>query len=186
MTKPAAPPPKPHGSLLSPSDWVLRFADRVPTGGTVLDLACGGGRHGRLFLERGYRAVAVDRDLSGLEDQRGRTDLELLETDLEDGRPFALQGRLFEGVVVTNYLFRPLLGPLVAAVAPGGVLIYETFARGNEIFGRPRNPDFLLRPGELLEAVRGRLRVLAYEDLVLDRPYPRAVQRICANREPAA
>ena len=182
MTKSGAPS---HRSLISPSDWVLRFAERIPAGGAILDLACGGGRHSRLFLQRGHRVLAVDRDLSGLADLRDRPDLELLETDLEDGSPFPLQGRLFEGVIVTNYLFRPLLEPLVTAVAPGGLLIYETFARGNEAFGRPRNPDFLLQPGELLEAVRGRLRVLVYEDLVLERPYPRAVQRICAIREPA-
>lgn len=185
MTKAAAPQQAHQSPRLPPSDWVARFAGRVPAGGTVLDLACGGGRHSRLFLERGYRVLASDRDLSGLADLRGRADLELLETDLEDGGPFPLQGRLFEAVVVTNYLYRPLLDSLVTAVASGGVLIYETFAQGNEAFGRPRNPNFLLRPGELLEAVRGRLRVLAYEDLVLDRPYPRAVQRICASHEPA-
>ncbi len=171
-----------HGTLGQPSDWVVRFADAVPAGGAVLDLACGGGRHTRLFLERGHTVVAVDRDLAGLADQAGQENLEQIQVDLEDGRPFPLRGRRFAGVVVTNYLFRPLLAPLVAAVAPGGVLIYETFARGNERFGRPSNPDFLLEPGELLEAVRGRLRVLAYEDLIVERPKPAAVQRISAAR----
>ena len=127
--------------------------------------------------------MAVDRDLSGLGDLAGQPGLETLEADLEDGRSFPLAGQEFAGVVVTNYLYRPLLPALVEAVAPGGALIYETFARGNERFGRPTNPDHLTKPGELLEMVRGALRVLAYEDLIVERPKPAAVQRICARRE---
>ena len=172
----------PHGPG-SPSPWIERFAHDVPEADPVLDLACGAGRHVRLFLGLGRTVVAVDRDLSGLRDLDPAAQLERLEVDLEDGRPFPLAGRRFAGVVVTNYLFRPLLPALVAAVAEGGLLIYETFALGNETFGRPRNPDHLLRPGELLEAVRGQLRVLAYEDLIVERPKPAAVQRICARRE---
>ena len=174
-------PPR-HWALREPSAWVCRFAGYVPAGGRVLDLACGAGRHSRLFLERGHPVVAVDRDLSGLGDLAGRPGLDTLEADLEDGRPFPFAGQEFAGVVVTNYLYRPLLPALVDAVAPGGVLIYETFARGNERFGRPRNPDHLAKPGELLEMVRGTLRVLAYEDLTVERPKPAAVQRICAVR----
>jgi SAM-dependent methyltransferase len=151
----------------------------------VLDLACGAGRHTRLFLARGHPVVAVDLDVSGIADLAGTLGLEVLRADLEGGAPFPLAGRRFEGVVVTNYLHRPILPDVVGAVAPGGVLIYETFARGQERFGLPTNPDFLLRPGELLEAVRGRLRVVAYEDVVLDDPRPAAVQRICAVRERA-
>jgi SAM-dependent methyltransferase len=168
--------------MAEPSGWVLRFAPLVPSGTEVLDVACGSGRHTRLFLARGHRVVALDSDTSGLDDLRANPELEILEVDLEDGRPFPVAGRRFGGVVVTNYLFRPLLPTLVAAVAAGGVLMYETFARGNERFGRPRNPDFLLAPGELLEAVRGELRVVAYEDCVVDQPRPAAVQRICAQR----
>lgn len=167
---------------MSPEAWVERFAPFVPDGGTVLDLACGSGRHTRLFLDRGHPVVAVDIDVSGVADLRGQR-LEIIEADLEDGRPFPLAGRRFAGVVVSAYLHRPLLSALVGAVAPAGVLIYATAARGNERFGKPRNPAFLLRPGELLDAVRGRLRVLAYEDLVVRQPRPMAVQRICARRE---
>lgn len=166
-----------------PSAWVARFAPRIPPGGTVLDLACGRGRHTRLLLARGHAVVAVDRDVSAVAGLDGA--LEVVEVDLEDGGPFPLAGRRFDGVVVTAYLHRPLLPALVAAVAPGGALIYETYARGHERFGRPRNPDFLLRPGELLHAVRGHLRVVAYEDLVVE-DGPAAVQRICATREPPA
>lgn len=172
-----------HQRTGAPSPWIVRFADAVPAGGEVLDLACGGGRHGRLFLERGHRVVALDRDLSGLGDWAAHPGIEPVEADLEDGSAFPLSGRRFAAVVVTNYLYRPLLPALVAAVAPGGLLLYETFARGNERFGRPSNPDFLLGPGELLDAVDGNLRVLAYEDLVVQKPKPAAVQRIAARRE---
>ncbi len=169
-----------------PSAWVVRFAGLVASGGPVLDVACGGGRHTRLFLDRGHPVTAVDRDVSALADLGTRPDLQLLEADLEDGRAFPLAGHQFAGVIVTNYLHRPLFPGLIAALAPGGVLLMETFAQGNERFGRPRNPDDLLRPGELLDVVRGSLRVLAYEDLVVEHPRPAAVQRICARNEAPA
>lgn len=167
----------------APSAWIVRFAPLVPAAGAVLDLACGGGRHTRLFADRGYRVVAVDRDLGRLGDLARGPRVEAIAADLESGAPLPFRGRRFAGVVVTNYLYRPLLGALVEAVEPGGVLLYETFATGNERFGRPSNPEFLLRPGELLDAVRGRLRVIAYEDLDVEEPRPAAVQRIAARRE---
>ena len=174
-----------HTAVPAPSAWVLRFAAWVPAGGEILDLACGSGRHTRLFLARGHGVVALDRDTARLADLAGTPRLEVLEADLEDGRPFPLAGRQFTGIVVTNYLYRPLFPALVAALGPGGVLIYETFAQGNERFGKPSNPDFLLKPEELLEAVRGRLRIIAYEDLIVDQPRPAAVQRLCAVRDDA-
>lgn len=164
-----------------PSDWVCRFAGDVPAG-PVLDLACGGGRHGRLFRARGHPVTLVDRDLSGVRDLVGLDGVEALQADLEDGGPFPLAERGFAGVVVTNYLHRPLLPVLTAAVASGGMLLYETFAQGQERLGRPTNPDFLLKPGELLEAVRGTLTVVAYEDRTVHRPDPARLQRICAIR----
>jgi SAM-dependent methyltransferase len=160
----------------TPSAWVERFVNLFRPGGNVLDLAAGGGRHSRLFLARGHTVLAVDRDVSNLTPAPG---LEILEADLEGG-PWPLVGRQFDGVVVTNYLHRPLLPLLVMAVAPGGALIYETFAVGNERFGRPRNSDFLLRPGELLDAVRGQLTVRSYDHGEV----PGAViQRIAAVRD---
>lgn len=166
-----------HGA--APSTWIARFAALVPAGGAILDLACGGGRHTRLFLERGHPVTAVDIDLSAIADLAGRAGLRSIAADLEGG-PWPLAGETFAGVVVTNYLHRPLLPLIVGAVAPGGALLYETFAIGNERFGRPSNPDFLLRPGELLEAVRGTLEVVAYENLEIAKPRPAMVQRIAA------
>jgi hypothetical protein len=168
-----------HGPS-EPSAWVRRFADRIPARGPVLDLAAGGGRHTRFLLGRGHPVVAVDRDVTGLADLQADPAVTILAVDLEDGRPWPLGDRRFAGVVVTNYLHRPLLPAIVAAVAAGGCLIYETFAAGNERFGKPSNPDFLLRPGELLEAVRGRLTVLAYENLEVSEPRAAVVQRLVA------
>jgi SAM-dependent methyltransferase len=168
-----------HGPSES-SAWVRRFADRIPAGGPVLDLAAGGGRHTRFFLGLGHPVTAVDRDVAPLADLRADPAATILAADLEDGRPWPLGNRRFAGVIVTNYLHRPLLPAIVAAVAPGGCLIYETFAVGNERLGKPSSPDFLLRPGELLEAVRGQLIVLAYENLAVSEPRPAVVQRIAA------
>jgi SAM-dependent methyltransferase len=162
------------------SSWVARFAGLIPAGGTALDLACGGGRHSRLLLGLGHPVVAVDRDLAGVADLEGAPGFEAIAADLEDGSPWPLAGRRFAGVIVTNYLHRPLLPTLVASVAPGGILIYETFGRGNERFGRPSNPDFLLAPGELLAAVRDQFHVIAYEHGVVTLPKPAVVQRLCA------
>lgn len=151
--------------------------------GRILDLAAGGGRHASFFLERGNPVTAVDKDTAALA-ALAHPGLEVVTADLEDG-PWPLGDRRFAAVVVTNYLHRPLMPALVAAVAPGGALLYETFAAGNERFGRPASPEHLLQPGELLEAVRGRLRVIAYEDVELTAPKRSMVQRIAAVAPPA-
>ncbi len=176
MTAELHPPPN-----LPPSLWVDRFAPMVPQGASVLDLACGGGRHARLFLGRGHPVTAIDRDLSRLEVARDAPGFTAIEADLEDGAPWPPGAARFGGIVVTNYLYRPLFDTLFAALEPGGVLIYETFAKGNERFGRPRNPVHLLDAGELLEAVRGHLRVVAYEDVEVGGKRPAMIQRICAR-----
>ena len=174
-------PPPALSCVDAASPWVRRFAPLVPAGGRVLDLACGGGRHARLFLERGAAVTCLDRDLSLVADLAGRADL--VAADLEDGSPWPLAGRTFDAVVVVNYLHRPLLPVLAAAVAPGGVLLYQTFAAGHERLARPRNPDHLLRPGELLAAVAGSLQVVAYEAGLEPRPgCPAVIERICAAR----
>lgn len=171
-----------HHAIAAPSSWVLRFVTFVPAGSSVLDVAAGPGRHARLFAARGHRVEAVDRDAEAMYALREVAGIHACVADIE-AAPWPYTGRTFGGVIVTNYLHRPLLPLLVDAVAPGGVLIYETFAAGNERFGRPSNPAFLLRPGELLEAVRGRLTVLAYENLQVDVPKPAMVQRICARHD---
>lgn len=165
----------------APSAWIARFAPLVPAGGPVLDLACGGGRHLRFFHERGHPVTGVDIDLGGVANLRGTPGVELVAADLENGNPWPLPGeRRFAAVVVTNYLHRPLFGALLDVLAPGGVLLYETFAAGNARFGKPSSPAFLLRPGELLEVARDRLQVVAYEHGIVDRPRPAVVQRIAA------
>lgn len=175
-----------HLRIMEPSPWVRRFAALVPVGGTVLDLACGNGRHARHFLAMGHPVVALDRTVETLADLARAPGAEVIQADLEDGSPVfdppgPLAGRAFAGVVVTNYLYRPILAKLIAAIAPGGVLIYETFARGNERFTRPRNPDFLLKSGELLDLARGRLQVIAYEHGIVERDSaPAVVQRLAA------
>lgn len=179
----AAPVDSAHRDLQAPSPWVSRWAGAVPGGGSVLDVACGSGRHARYFATRGHSVEAVDRDAEMIAELAGVPGITAVCADIETG-PWPYSGRLFDAVVVVNYLHRPIFPQLLAAVAPGGLLIYETFAAGNERYGRPSNPDFLLRPGELLERVRGRLRVIAYEDVVLTDPRPAAVQRIVARAQP--
>jgi SAM-dependent methyltransferase len=163
-----------------PSAWVRRFIGGVPeAAGPVLDVACGGGRHLQLALSRGYSVVGVDRDLARVADLEAQSGVELIEADLEQGGPWPLGGRQFAGVIVTNYLWRPILGAVAGCVSPEGLLIYETFASGNARFGKPSNPAFLLEPGELIEAVAGRLTVIAYEHATLSDP-DRVVARIAA------
>jgi len=166
-----------HGGL-APSPWVIRWSHLVPAGATVLDVACGSGRHVRWFAERGNQVTAVDRDAAALAGLAGIA--ETVVADIENG-PWPFPGRRFDAVIVTNYLWRALLPTTVASVADAGVLIYETFSHGNASVGKPSNPNFLLRPGELLQAVAG-LRVVAFEDGFLDAP-ARFVQRIAAVRE---
>jgi SAM-dependent methyltransferase len=174
-----------HAHTTEVSAWVARFAPLIASGAHALDLACGGGRHARYLAARGCTVEAVDRDAEALLGLSGAASIVVRHADLESGAwPYADAG--FGAVVVTNYLFRPLLPLIAASLAPGGVLIYETFAQGNESYGRPSNPDFLLAPGELLGVARAaRLRVVAYEDGYVEFPKPAVVQRIAAVREPA-
>lgn len=169
-------------SMSDPSSWITRFAPLVPAGGAVLDLAAGGGRHSRLFLDRSHPVTAVDRDVSQLAALQGGSGLEVVEADLEDGSPWPLDGRRFAAVVVANYLWRPLFERILGAVAPGGVLLYATFMIGHERFGPPTNPDFLLHPDELLDRVRPELRVIAFEQGTVASPRPAVRQRIAAIR----
>ena len=168
-----------HGTE-APSDWVRRWSTLAPPGSTALDVACGAGRHLRWMHQHGHPTVGVDRSADAVAACAAWGEIHC--ADIEDG-PWPFAGRQFGAVIVTNYLWRPLLPLLVDSVAPGGVLIYETFSSGNETVGRPARADFLLQPGELL-AASATLRTVAYEDGFVDAP-ARFVQRIAAVRETA-
>ena len=158
----------------TPSAWVERWAPLV-THGTVLDVACGSGRHAKLFLRLGLQVVAVDREPQVIPGAR------FVHADLENGSPWPLPGKQFEGVVVTNYLYRDLFPVILDALKPGAVLIYETFMAGNERYGRPSNPEFLLRSGELRDAFQ-ELILQGFEEGEVATPKPAMIQRLCAVR----
>lgn len=174
-------PPIPNVSHDEPSAWVARFASLIPQGGMVLDLACGGGRHARLLASRGYAVEAVDQNADALALLADVPGIETRHANLEGG-PWPYYGRVFDGIVVTNYLHRPIMPHLARALGEGGVLIYETFMIGNERFGRPSDPAHLLRVGELLEVLGKRFTVVAFEQGEVARPRPAMVQRICVSR----
>lgn len=165
-----------HG-VGSPSEWIVRWSHLLEPGASVLDVACGAGRHMKWFAGRGHEVTGVDRSPEAVEAAGAFG--KVVEADIESG-PWPFSGQTFGAVVVTNYLWRPRMADIAAAVALGGVLLYETFAAGNEMVGKPSRPDFLLRPGELLAACGG-LRVVAYEDGFVEQP-ERFVQRIAAVR----
>lgn len=167
-----------HPPIAAASPWVERWAHLIRPGGSVLDVACGSGRHVRWLAERGLALTALDRDADALDPLRGQA--EVIVADIEGG-PWPLDGRRFDALVVTNYLWRPLWPRLLESLAEGGVLLYETFAVGNQTVGKPARADFLLRHGELLSLAQG-LHVVAYEDGFLDAP-ARFVQRIAAVRQ---
>jgi SAM-dependent methyltransferase len=164
-----------------PSAWVQRFAPLVPPG-EVLDLACGYGRHSRLFANAGHPVLAADRDADALATIAGRG-IVTRQVDLENGSPWPFEKNRFSGIVITNYLHRPLFSSIFDGLTDGGVLIVETFAAGNGQFGKPSNPDFLLEPGELLTLAGAyadaNLRIIAYEDGYVEKPQPAMIQRIC-------
>jgi SAM-dependent methyltransferase len=168
-------------SSATPSAWVRRLLPLIRPSGLVLDLAAGGGRHTRLLLEAGFAVCAVDREISELVPLAGER-CEVRQIDLEIGAAWPLRDG-YDGIVVTNYLHRPLLPSIATALAPGGVVIYETFALGNERFGRPQNPDFLLRPGELLDAF-AMLTPIAFEQGEIAVPRPAVIQRLAAVARP--
>jgi SAM-dependent methyltransferase len=172
-----------HDAIDKPSEWVARWlgllAPLIPAG-DMLDLACGSGRHARLLAESGHPVIALDRDIT-MVTEIATPGITPFRHDLEqDSASWPFEAERFAVIVVTNYLHRPLFPHIVESLAPGGVLIYETFAQGNELLGKPSNPAFLLAPGELLDFLRPAMHIVAYEDGYIDRPKPAMVQRICA------
>jgi SAM-dependent methyltransferase len=175
----------PTHSNKQPSAWVVQWAKAIPATGSILDLACGSGRHLQHLAQRGQPVVGIDVDISAAVDLERQPNIALHQRDLE--QPDAALSDLlpdadYAGIVVTNYLHRPLLNSLPNHLAAGGILIYETFALGNEKYGRPRNSHFLLRPDELLDAYSGRLNILGFEQGFTATPYPAVMQRICAEK----
>ncbi|MGE3332283.1 MAG: class I SAM-dependent methyltransferase [Rhodospirillaceae bacterium] len=170
---------RPADPAIAPSAWVLRWAHLIRPAGRVLDVAAGHGRHARALQAMGHQVVATDIDVGGLADASG---IEVVTADLEAGLwPFP--PARFDAIIVANYLHRPHFPHFVASLAPGGVLIFETFGQGNERLGRPRNPDFLLALGELLRAFQDTLEIVAYEHGEEREPRPAVRQRLCARKE---
>lgn len=165
-----------------PSNWIIKHIGLIPNTGTVLDLACGNGRHTRILLEYGCSVTAIDQDISGVSDLSDRAKLSAHALDLENRSQWPFSGDRFSAIIVTNYLYRPLFPTIIKALAPGGILLYETFASGNESLGRPRNPKHLLVEGELLSTVMRHLHVVSYQHGKVNLPRPAVIQRICAVR----
>ena len=166
--------PSSHGAQ-APSDWIARFAHLVRPQGQVLDIACGLGRHMRMFHASNHPVTGIDRAQEAIDAVANLG--QAIQADIENS-PWPLPGQQFDAVVVTNYLWRPLWAQILDSVKPGGVLLYETFGQGNEVFGKPSRPDFLLAPGELLKICEG-WTIVAYEHGQLHQP-ERVVQRIAA------
>ena len=170
-----------HLSMVEPSTWFSRFQPLIAVGGTVLDVAAGGGRHVRFFAEKGHAVTAIDRNSEPLQIFAESHNATIVEADLEDGSPWPLPDATFDAIVVCNYLNRPLFPTLISALKPGGIFLYETFARGNEVYNRPRNPNHLLKSGELLDLTQNDLQVVAYQHGIVETgECPGVKQTICA------
>ena len=164
------------------SEWVRRYYSQIPKNGLILDLAGGTGRHARFLSKKGFKLVLVDNQIAKARDLQNVEGVKLIEYDLEDGNPLPFPAGSFQGIVVTNYLYRPIFPKLFCLLDDGGVLIYETFAIGHEKYGRPTNPDYLLKSGELINLVSPQMRVIAYEERLIARPAKAYVQRIVAEK----
>jgi len=162
------------------SDWVRKYISLVPSKKLVLDLACGSGRNTRFLLDQGYTVVALDKDVTRLADISGKSNLKKYKFDLETNAKFPFDKQEFSGIVVTNYLYRPLFADLIRTLSHGGVLIYQTFMSGNEAYGRPSNPNFLLKKNELNDVFANKLDVVAFEQGYEENPKPAIIQKICA------
>jgi len=170
-----------HYLLEKPSPWIVKYAPLIPKAGRVLDLACGNGRHAIWLVKQGYQVDAIDRDAQVVSSMEGMDNINVFVADLEAG-DWPHSDRKYDGLIVSRYLYRPLLHTLPAMLNPGGVLIYETFMVGNERYGKPSNPDFLLLPNELFEIYSPVLNIIAFEQGEETMPRPAVMQRICAAK----
>jgi SAM-dependent methyltransferase len=173
-------PKKTENEIPMVSDWVRKYISLVPSKKLVLDLACGSGRNTRFLLDQGYTVVALDKDVSQLADISGNPNLTKYKFDIETNDKLPFDKHEFAGIVVTNYLHRPLFEDLTKTLSYGGVLIYQTFMIGNEAYGRPSNPSFLLKINELNDVFANKLDVVAFEQGYEENPKPSVVQKICA------
>jgi len=164
-----------------PSPWIVKYAPLIPKNGRVLDLACGNGRHAIWLAKQGYQVDALDRDAQALANMARMDNINALIVDLEAG-DWPDSGLRYDGIIVSRYLYRPLLARLAELLYPGGILIYETFMAGNERYGKPSNPDFLLLPNELLETYSPLLSIIAFEQGEVKTPRLAVMQRICAKK----
>lgn len=169
-----------------PASWIVHYSALIPSGGRVLDLACGSGRHSFFLADQGFKVVATDIDVSAITSLDSDHRLEILPADLEADSPehanWPFPSGSFDGIVVTNYLYRSHFPLLVDTLSNGGILIIETFAQGNERFGKPTNPQFLLKPGELLDAFSPMLNIVAYQHGIYQKPHLAVKQRLCARK----
>jgi SAM-dependent methyltransferase len=165
----------------SPSSWIVKFAPLIKSQGLVLDLACGSGRHAKWLAQQGYQVDALDRDPIATSSMQGIDGIRIQLTDLETTEPPSFE-HSYDGIIVSRYLHRPLLTSLATILKPGGILIYETFMRGNERYGKPSNPDFLLMPDELLNTYSPLLNIISFEQGEVVEPKPAMLQRICAQK----
>jgi SAM-dependent methyltransferase len=168
-------------SIEPPSSWIVKYARLIPKKGRILDLACGSGRHAIWLAKQGYQVNALDRDAKALANMKGIGNINVSIVDLEAG-DWSGSGQRYDGIIVSRYLYRPLLSRLAGLLNPGGILIYETFMAGNERYGKPSNPDFLLLPNELLETYSPLLSIIAFEQGEVEMPRPAVTQRICAKK----
>ncbi len=164
------------------SEWVKRFYSQIPKNGLILDLAGGSGRHTRFLAQKGFKLILLDNQIAKAKHLQNVENIELMEYNVEGGSSLPFLTSSFKGIVVTNYLYRPIFPQLICLLDDGGVLIYETFAVGHEKYGRPTNPDFLLKSGELISRISPQMRIIAYEERLITWPAKAYVQRIAAEK----